>query len=197
MSHIMLSGPKNISLDGTAVQFQMDSPLLVFFDPILLDGLRDLLPPGKPVDVARVLEHTNADCPAMARHTIPSFRCGRFTLDPRDIKKFGDEDEDLDYGEETPMLAEPDIEALSFPWAGVDSGALLIVDAAHLAALVNLLSWHQYNSGLEDQTIFGRIADALGGAYFAVVLGACVPDMEFDGDGTYTIPVGSVRPQVD
>ena len=166
----MPSCPKNVSLDGIAVQFQMDSPLLVFFDPMLLDGLRDLLPPGIPVDVAGVLDRANADFPAMACHTIPNFRVGVFTLDPCDIRKFGYEDEDLDYGEESQTHAEPDNAALSFPWAAVDSGALVLVDATHLADLVHLVSWEQYNLGLDDQTIFGRIADVLGGDYFAVVL---------------------------
>ena len=160
----MPSFPKNVSLDGIAVQFRMDSPLLVFFDPMLLDGLRDLLPPETPVEVAGVLERANAGFPAMACYTIPNFRPGVFTLDPRDIRRFGSDDEDLDYGEEAQTHAELDNEALSFPWAAVDSGALVLVDATHLADLVNVLSWEQYNLGLDDQTIFGRIADVLGGA---------------------------------
>jgi hypothetical protein len=196
MSQVMPSFPKNISLDGTTLQFQVDSPVLVFFDPELLDGLRDLLPPGVPVDVAGVLERANAGFPAMACYTIPDFRPGLFTLDPRDVKKFGYEDEDLDYGADVQAHTEPDDEASSWPFVGVDSGAIIVVDATHVADLVNRLSWEQYNLGLEDQAVFGRIADALGGAFFAVVLGAGAPDMEFDGDGTYTIPVGCVRPKV-
>jgi hypothetical protein len=172
----------------------MDSPLLACFDPLALDMLGDLLPAGTPFDVAGLLERVNVNHPAMGCFTIPDFRPGLFTLDPHDIKKFGDEEEDFDYSDGDQAEGEPTGKVSSFPWAAVDSGALILADVGHLPRLVNLLTWEQYDLGLQDDAVFGKIVEALGGPYFAVINGGCMPGMEFDGDGTYTIPVGRVRP---
>ena len=59
---------------------------------------------------------------------------------------------------------------------------------------MTLLTWEQYDLGLQDDAVFVNIIAALGGPYFAVIHGGCAPGMEFDGDGTYTIPPGCVRP---
>jgi len=184
----------NVSLDGSPVQFRMDSPLLACFDPLALDMLRDLLPEDATFDVAGLLERANANHPAMACYTIPEFRPGLFTLDPHDIKKFGDEEEDFDYSEGDQAGGEAAWKAPSFPFAGVDSGALIVADVGRLPRLVKLLSWEQYDLGLQDDAVFGKIVEELGGPYFAVIRGGCMPGMEFRGDGTYTIPVGRVRP---
>ena len=51
--------------------------------------------------------------------------------------------------------------------------------------------------GRSDYAIIGEIVELLGGPYFAVIHGGCLPRMAFDGDGIYTIPVGRVRPGRD
>jgi hypothetical protein len=130
----------------------------------------------------------------MACYSIPDFRPGLFTLDPHDIKKFGDEEEDFDYSEGDQEDGELGEKASSFPFAAVDSGTLIVADVGHLPRLVMLLSWEQYDLGLQDDGVFSRIIEALGGPYFALIHGGCLPGMEFDGDGTYTIPADCVRP---
>ena len=172
----------------------MDSPLLACFDPLALDMIRDSLPAGIPLEIGGLLERMNVNYPAMSCHTIPDFRPGMYTLDPRDIQKFGDEEQDFDYSDSEQAESEPTDKAPCFPFAAVDSGSLIVADVAHLAKLVNLLSWEQYNLGLQDDAAFVKIVDAIGGPYFAVISSGCMPGMEFDGDGTYTIPAGCVRP---
>src|SRR6516165_3533497 len=139
--------PTNVSFDGSPVQFRMDSPLLVCFDPIALDMLGESLQPGTPFDVGGLLERANANHPAVACFTIPDFRPGSYTLNPRDIRKFGDDDEDLDYSEGE---LEPGDTAPEFRFVAVDSGTLIFVDLAHLPKLVTLLTWEQYDRFLGD-----------------------------------------------
>ena len=190
----MAAALTNLSFDGSPVQFRMDSPLLAWFDPLALDVLRDSLLAGTPFDMAGLLEHVNINYPAMACISMPDFRPGLFTLDPHDIKKFGDEEEDFDYSEGDRAEREPAGKASSFPFASVDSCTLIVADAGQLPRLVHLLTWEQYDLGLQDDAVFGKIVEAIGGPYFAVISGGCMPGMEFDGDGTYTIPSGCVRP---
>jgi len=190
----MSAAVTNVSFDGSPVQFRMDSPLLACFDPLALDMLGEMLQPGTPLDVVGLLERANANHPALACFTIPDFRPGLYTLDPHDIKKFGDEDEEFDYGDEEVKRVPPDRES-SYPFAAVDSGALVVADVGQLPKLVRLLTWEQYDLSLQDQgdAVFAKIVEALGGPYFAVIHGGCMPRMEFDGDGTYTIPVGRLK----
>jgi hypothetical protein len=180
----------NVSFDGSPVYFRMDSPLLACFDPLALDMLGELLRPDSPFDIGGLLERANANHPAVACFTIPDFRPGLFTLDPRDIKKFGDEDEDFDYGEGE---QEPGDQAPDYLFAVVDSGTLVFADVVHLPKLVTLLKWEEYDRSLGDDTILPGIVEGLGGPYFAVVVSDSRLGMQFDGDGTYTIPAGCVR----
>src|ERR1700688_4490718 len=118
----MAIAPTNESSDGSPVQFGMDSPLLACFDPVALDILGEILGPGSSFDIGVLLERANAKYPAVACITIPDFRPGLFTLDPRDIKKFGDEDDEFDYSDgdqETGDLG-PD-----YLFTAVDSGTLI------------------------------------------------------------------------
>jgi hypothetical protein len=189
--------PTNVSFDGSPVQILMDSPMLACFDPVTLDMLGDLLPPGVPVDVPRLLERANANYSALACFTIPDFRPGLYSLDPHDIKKFGDEDDELDYGDEEVEPASAD-SGPSYLFAAVDSAALIVADIEQLPRLVRLLTWEQYDLSLRNQgdAVIDNIVQALGGPYFAVIHGGCMPDMpemEFDGDGIYTIPVGHLQ----
>jgi hypothetical protein len=152
-----------------------------------------LAPPGTPLDIGRLLERMNLHHSAIACYTIPEFQPGLFTLDPHDIKKFGDEEEDYDYGEAEEQDTEVGDKFSSYPWVGVDSGTLIVADVAHVRELAKLLTWEQYDLALQNEEVFGQIIDALGGPFFALMHGSCLPGMEFDGDGTYTIPVGCVR----
>jgi hypothetical protein len=190
---------KNVSFHGSPVQFQLDSPLLLCFDPLCLAGIRDLLaswPTNAPIDVGLLLERVNNQHPAMSCYRIANFQPGLYSLDPRDIHKFGDEEPDLDYdGVQEDELGAAEVE-VSFPFVSVDSGALILVDFGHMSKLVNLFGWDQYDLALQDDTVFSKISEALGGPYFAVIHGASVHGMQFDGDGTYTIKAGAVRPTV-
>jgi hypothetical protein len=186
----MAAAVTNASFDGSPVQFRMDSPLLACFDPLALDMLGDLLPPGAPMDVPVFLERANANNASLACFTIPDFRPGLYTLDPHDIKKFGDEGEDLEYSEDE---LEADDEAPDYLFAGVDSGTLIFADVAHLPKLVALFTWEQYDRSLGDDTVFPGIIERLGGPYFAVIVSDARLGMQFDGDGTYTVPADRVR----
>jgi hypothetical protein len=181
----------NVSLDGSPVQFRMDSALLACFDPLALDMLAELLPPGAPMDVPRLLETANANQPdALACFTIPDFRPGLYSLDPRDIKKFGDEDDDFDYSEGEEEMGD---EAPRYLFAGVDSGTLIFADFAHLPKLVTLLTWEQYDRSLGDDTVFPDVIGRLGGPYFAVIVSDARLGMRFDGDGVYTVAAECLR----
>jgi len=180
----------NVSFDGSPVQFRMDSPLLACIDPLALDLLPDLLPEGASFDVARLLERANANHPAIACYTVPDFRPGAYTLDPRDIKKFGDEDEDFDYSEGEEASGD---KTTDFLFVAVDSGTLIFADVAHLSKLATLLTWEQYDRSLGDDTVFPEIIERLGGPYFAVIVSDGRLGMQFDGDGTYTIAPACLR----
>lgn len=186
----MTAAVTNVSFDGSPVQFRMDSPLLACFDPLALDLLGELLPTGAPMNVPLFLERANANNANLACFTIPDFRPGLFTLDPCDIKKFGDEEEVLDYGERE---SETDDEAPDYLFAGVDSGTLIFADVAHLPKLAKLLTWEQYDRSLGDDTILPAIVERLGGPFFAVVVSDSRLGMQFDGDGTYTVAPASLR----
>jgi hypothetical protein len=190
----MAIAPTNVSYDGSPVQLRMDSPLLACFDPLALDMLGELLPAGASMDVPALLERANANHPAVACFTLPDFQPGVYTIDPHDIKKFGDEDEEFDYGEEE-AKRESVGNGPSYPFAAVDSGALVFADVGQLPNLVRLLTWEQYDLSLQAQgdAVIAKIVEALGGPYFALIQGGCMPGMEFDGDGTYTIPVGRLK----
>jgi hypothetical protein len=186
----MAIAPTNVSHDGSPVQLRIDSPLLACFDPLALDMLGDMLRPGVPFDIAELLERANANHPAVACLTIPDFRPGLYALDPRDIRKFGDKDDDFDYSEGEQEAGD---KAPDYPWVAVDSGTLIFADVAHLVKLVPLLTWQQYDRSLGDDTILPGIVERLGGLYFAVVVSDCRLGMEFDGDGTYSVSPGRLR----
>jgi len=190
----MATSSTNVSFDGSPVQFRLDSPLLVCFDPLALDIIRDSMPGDARFDIGRLLTRVNSNHSAMSCYRVNDFRPGIYTLDPRDIRKFGDEDSDLDYMEGDQAPSGSADHATRFPFVAVDSAALIVADSAHLPHLAGLLSWEQYDLGLQHEEVFTKITEALGGPYFAVISGGCMPGMEFDGDGTYTIPAGRVRP---
>jgi hypothetical protein len=182
--------PTNVSHDGSPVQFRMDSALLACFDPLALDMLGDVLRPGTPFNIGELLERMNANHSSMACFTIPDFRPGLSTLDPRDIKKFGDEDDDIGYNEGDQKAGD---ETPDYLWASVDSGTLMFADVAHLPKLATLLTWEQYDRSLGDDSILPAIVERLGGPHFAVVVSDSRLGMQFDGDGTYTIPANSLK----
>jgi hypothetical protein len=190
----MATGLINVSFDGSPVEFRLDSPLFACFDPLALDTIRDSLPPDGHLDIGILLERVTVNFPAMSCYTIEDFRSGFYTLDPRDIKKVGDDEHDFDFSEGEQDETEPVDMATALPFVAVDSGALIVADVAHLPELVTLLTWEQYDLGLQDDAVFVDIIEAMGGPYFAVIHGGCMPGIEFDGDGTYMIPPGCVRP---
>jgi hypothetical protein len=196
----MATSLSNVSFDGSPVHFRLDSPLLVCFDPVALDMLHDQLASVSAhasLDIGQLLERVNVRYPAVSCYHVPAFRPGLYTLDPRDIQKFGDEDDDLDYNEAQEDERETGDHEASFPFVAVDSGTLVFADFAHLSRLVALLSWEQYNLGLQDEAVFGRITDALGGPFFALIMAGGMAGMEFDGDGIYTIQVARVTPSAN
>ena len=189
----MIAPFSNISLDGSPVLLLLDSAILVCMDPLALEMVRDelaSLPPHSRTDI--LLRRANEHHPAMSCYHIPDFRPGLYVLDPRDIHKFGD-DESIDYDgpndDEPDLCAPPD----SYPFVAVDSGTLVFADFSHLSRLVELFTWEQYDLAMRDVGVFGQIVHALGGPYFAIVVGQCLPGMDFDGDGVYTIDPGAVK----
>lgn len=189
-AHRMATSVNNVSFDGSPAQLRMDSPLLVCFDPLALDMLGALLQPGAPMDVPVFLERANANNASLACYTIPDFRPGLYALDPRGIKKFGDEEDEVDYSEGEQEAGD---EAPDYLWVGVDSGTLIFADLAHLSKLAMLLTWEKYDRSLGDSTLLPEIVERLGGPYFAVVESDGRLGMQFDGDGTYTIALGCLK----
>jgi hypothetical protein len=184
----------NISFDGSPVRIRLKSPLVALFDPLALDLIRELTQPETPFSVVEFLSRANSRYSAIACFEIADFRPGFYSLDPRDIKKFSDEDDDFDYeSRELPETNAPDTVS-SFPFAAVDSGALVIADIAYIAVLAGVMTWEEYDRGLEDESVFGSITNKLGGPYFALIQGGCDLGIDFDGDGTYTIPRGALKP---
>src|SRR2546421_12010744 len=112
----------NVSFDGSPFQLRLDSPLLACFDPLALDLIRALLPRDGHLDVGGLLERVNGNYPAMSCYTIADFRPGMYTLDPRDIKKFGDEEQEFDYSAADQTERESADKTASFPFVAVDSG---------------------------------------------------------------------------
>jgi hypothetical protein len=161
-----------------------------------LNWVRDqigALPVDDLADVSTVLSLVNANQIIMSCCDIADFRPGMYMLDPRNIRKFGDEDEEFDYDDADPT-DDSDQVAIRYPFVSIDSSALLLVDFAHLPKVVEVLTWEQYDLALQDDALFGRITNALGGPCFAVIMGGCMPGMEFDGDGVYTIRSDAFRP---
>jgi hypothetical protein len=171
----------------------MDSPLLACFDPLALDMLREFLPEGAQFDVVALLERANANYPAVACYTIPDFTPGLFSLDPRDIKKFGDEEEDFDYSEGEQAVSESGDRAPAFPFVALDSGTMIFADVARLAKLITQLTWEEYDRSLGDDAVLPRIVEAIGGPYFAVIVADSRLGMPLDGDGTYTFAPARLR----
>jgi hypothetical protein len=186
------------SFDGSPFRIRMDSPQLVCFDPLALDLLRELSLSGSVQDERELLQRANTVCPAVACFTIPHFRPGLYQLDPREIRKFGGDDDAFDYEDEEATEA-GDVDPGSatvesaYPFVGVDSGRLIVADMKRLPEIVRQLTWEQYDLALRDEAVFDRIAEAVGALCFAVIKGGGSAEMEFDGDGTYTIAVGSLR----
>lgn len=197
----------NVSFDGTPVEFWLDSPLVFCFDPSCLDLLLKFLTPGSgktTIDPGDLLERINGfTADSVSCYAVSDFQPGVYTLHPRDIRKFGDEDDEFDYGEEPKDdiepadVAEDEIEpadvATSYPFFSVDSATMMLVDSSRLAQLVELLNWDKFDEGLGDSVVFAEISDAVGGPYFAIIGSASQTGIEFDGDGVYTIRPEAIR----
>ena len=125
---------------------------------------------------------------------VTDFHSGDYAIDPRDIHKFGDEDEDLDYDSFEDDQAEVAEDSVRYQFVSVDSGALILVDFARLTKFIDLLTWEKYDLALRDDTVFAEVAKAIGGPYYAVIFGVSQQDMEFDGDGVYSVTPSAVRP---
>jgi hypothetical protein len=187
---------KNISEDGTPVDILLDSPWLVCFDPLALDFIPTVIEELSAIgsiELSVFLDKMNANFSAMSCYLIPDFQEGWYAIDPKDINKFGDEDDDLDYEEGLENEGESIDPATGFPWVGVDSGTLVFADYSYLPRLVKIFTWEKYDLALQDETVFDQIANALGGSHFAIIHGGCMPGMQFDGDGTYSIKANCVR----
>ena len=103
---------------------------------------------------------------------------------------------DEDAGDE---LAEPENGSPSYPVVTVDSGTLVAVDFAHLFQLAGFLSWERYDDtlGKEGDQALEEITKDMGGPCFALIHACAGREMEFDGDGLYTLRPGCIRPIAD
>jgi hypothetical protein len=149
--------------------------------------------PEACANIATVLWRVNGSLSVMSCHKIADFRPGIYSLDPGDIRKFGDE-EDFSYDEEAKEESDPTIDPMSYQFTGTDSGSLVVVDFTHLFKVSELLVWEKYDLALRgDDSVFANIVESLGGPCFAVIDSGGKPGMDFDGDGTYTIKAGAVK----
>lgn len=188
----------NVSFDGSPIRFRLDSPLIVFFDPSYIDVIRDELseiPPERSGDIRTVLWRMNGSLSQLGCMAVTDFRPGMYRLDPRGIRKFGDEDDDLSFDEEAKAEDDPTIDPAKYQFAGTDSAAFVFVDFACIREFVRVFEWEKWDRVLRgDDSIIPQINDSLGGPHFAIVSGGTMNGMEFDGDGTYTIMPGAITP---
>lgn len=160
------------------VRFSAQTPHLFYFDPMALDGLLETLrgkqlpPEGPPHELIRQLNRELS----VGYFRIPDFRPGAYELLP-------------DRLDESCYDADDTVEK-QIGQALVDSAALIIVDSAHLLALLEHLSWEVYDRHLQqavgENAIFQGIMDRLGGPYFAAV--------DTGADGSFSLRPESLRP---
>lgn len=188
----------NISFSGSPVQFRLDSPLVVCFDPSYAEFVYDemsAMTPDSRANIRTVLWRMNGSLSVMSCCVIADFRPGLFTLDPCHIRKFGADDEDFSFDEEGKDEDDPTIDPTSYQFVGTDSATLIMVDFAHSFDFCRLFRWEKYDQALRgDDNVFANINVALGGPYFALVSAVGMPGMDFDGDGTFTIKAGAIKP---
>jgi hypothetical protein len=187
----------NISFDGSPVQFRLESPLVVCFDPCCAEFVLEemsAMTPDSRANIRTVLWRMNGSFSVMSCFLIADFHPGLFTLDPCDIRKFGDDDEDFSYDELEKEEDDPTIDPTSYQFAGTDSATLILVDFARLFDFVSLFRWENYDLSCRgDNSVFANINGGLGTPCFALVSAGGLPDMECDGDGTFTINAGAIR----
>ncbi len=187
----------NISFDGSPVLLRLESPFVVAMDPIALQATRDefsSLPIDAQSDPGALLERLNVRYPSMSCYRVPEFEPGLFVLDPHDIQRFGDEDDDFDYDQDMQEERPPFEDSARFPFVAVDSGTLIFVDFAHLSQVLELLAGDQYDRILRFEAEFEELTALLGGPYFALILAAGSPQMHFDGDGVYSVTPNAIKP---
>jgi hypothetical protein len=198
-----MENPGNISWgNGSPVEFWADSPDLLLFDPITLDFLSERLASLTPHSHEELRTSLIELCEEMgdiAYYQIEDFSPGLYRLELKDIRKFGSEEEDMTDEEwekwqsenpDRPEEGPPDIR-----YVGVDSAAILIADISHLTQLIQLLTPEKYDLAMAEDSVFPAINEALGGPYYALATPG--PGTEFDGDGTYTIRKGGIKPASD
>jgi len=188
----------NVSWFGPSpVEFLADSPHLVIFDPLALDALKgaltsNILAKAPPDAVLELLEHCH-----IGYYEMNDFRPGFYRLDLHDICKFGSEQDKSDEEWEASGCPDDDFGQNDIRWFGTDSACLLIVAMSHLREFVDLFSWETYErvcqAPVGDNTILYGIIKSLGGPFFALIRAPGEP-FDFDGDGTYTLQKGSVKP---
>jgi hypothetical protein len=180
--------------DGSPVEFMADSPDLLLFDPIALDFLRERLATLPQLSHEALRVSVIALCQEMgdiAHYQIDNFSPGLFQLQVGDIRKFGSEEEEMNDEEWERWQAEENEPDPGPPrYVGVDSGTILLADISHLRQLTELLTPEEYDRA----SVVRHINKALGGPYYGMIIANANLGFEFDGDGTYTLRTGAVKP---
>jgi len=163
----------NASLDGGAVRLELQSPRLVLIDPLALDGLRDELqavsaaPPAEQPGMLRALA---AQGLRIGLEELAAFQPGAHQLDLDSFQQADARD----------------------PHPGVfetDTGTVVVIDLAALAAVARTLTWDRYDqllqSPLGDDSRLIAINADVGGPRFAIV--SADATRPFSGDGAFRL----------
>jgi hypothetical protein len=93
----MASTVRNISFGGSAVMLRLESPLVVYFDPLALGLIAERfthLSGSIQGSIDELVASVNDDGADIAYQEVAAFRPGFYTLDPRDIAKLNELDLD-------------------------------------------------------------------------------------------------------
>lgn len=150
------------------VRILLDSSHLLYFDPMALDELREVLISSSSATEGpspKLLNRLHREL-GVGYCRIADFRPGEYEVGLRDLDE---------------SFTESEINSVE--WASTDSASLVFMDYVHANQLLSHLNWEAYDRALQapedDDSPFRDIADRIGGPYFVV--------MNVGADGMYRL----------
>ena len=166
----------NISFDGRPVHILISSNRLILVDPLALDGLSEQLagisPLSESEQIAQLHELGNYGL-RIGLHRLKSHGPATYEVGLDKFEPAGD-------------TSHPGI-------FDIDSGTVVLIDAAALHLVARALSWDRYDQlcRIDGGNIAAELNREIGGPHFAVISGdARTP---FAGDGSYQLGADALR----